>query len=165
MTDLIDTLAGIAAGSALDKARDNRPEARTQAQASYDALFQPKDFGRFSALERFAVAAFVAPFASDMDDGLKVAAKEMKFDGLEQEPRVLLLADYEIPLPGVRSTRVDSSQADSPGKPAAGAASGFWQKLSVSLAGVLGTGAILGITFAFGGFSKSPSAAEATHAG
>jgi len=59
MTDLIDTLAGIAAGSALDKARDNRPEARTQAQASYDALFQPKDFGGFSALERFAVAAFV----------------------------------------------------------------------------------------------------------
>jgi CMD domain protein len=60
MTDVIDTLAGIAPGSALDKARDTRPEARKHAQASYDALFAPKNFGSFSALERFAVAAFVA---------------------------------------------------------------------------------------------------------
>ena len=60
MTDVIDTLAGIAPGSALDKARDNRPEARKHAQASYDALFQPAALGSFSKLERFAVAAFVA---------------------------------------------------------------------------------------------------------
>jgi CMD domain protein len=60
MTDVIDTLAGIKPGSALDKARDNRPEARKHAQASYDALFQPKAFGSFSKLERCAVAAFVA---------------------------------------------------------------------------------------------------------
>jgi CMD domain protein len=60
MTDVIDTLAGIAPGSALDKARDNRPEARKHAQASYDALFEPKDFGSFSLLERCAVATFVA---------------------------------------------------------------------------------------------------------
>ncbi len=60
MTDMIDTLAGIAPGSALDKARDNRPEARKHAQASYDALFKPKDFGSFTLLERCAVAAFVA---------------------------------------------------------------------------------------------------------
>jgi CMD domain protein len=60
MTDVIDQLAGIAPGSALDKARDVRPEARKHAQLSYQALFQPKEFGGFSALERFAVAAFVA---------------------------------------------------------------------------------------------------------
>ena len=60
MTDVIDTLAGIASGSPLDKARNNRPEARKHAQASYDALFQPAAFGSFSKLERFAVAAFVA---------------------------------------------------------------------------------------------------------
>jgi CMD domain protein len=60
MTDVIDILAGIAPGSALDKARANRPEAKKHAQASYDALFTPADFGQFSALERFAVAAFVA---------------------------------------------------------------------------------------------------------
>ena len=60
MSDIIDILAGITPGSALDKARDNRPEARKHAQASYDALFQPKEFGGVSAIERFAVAAFVA---------------------------------------------------------------------------------------------------------
>lgn len=60
MTDVIDTLAGIAPGSALDKARNNRLEARQQAQASYDALFNPKSFGGFSKLERCAIAAFVA---------------------------------------------------------------------------------------------------------
>jgi len=60
MTDVINQLAGIAPGSALDKARDNRPEARKHAQASYDALFTPKDPGTFSLQERFAVAAFVA---------------------------------------------------------------------------------------------------------
>ena len=60
MTDVIDTLAGIAPGSPLDKARNNRLKARQQAQASYDALFNPKSFGSFSKLERCAVAAFAA---------------------------------------------------------------------------------------------------------
>ena len=112
------------------------------------------------AIAALAVAAFVAPFASEAADGLEAVAKEMKFDALKQEPRVLLLSDYEIPLPGVDSSRIDSA-----GEATQGAASGFWQKLSVSLAGILGTAAILGITFAFGGFSKTLSAAEAPHAG
>jgi CMD domain protein len=58
--DTIDQLANITPGSALDKARANRPEAKKHAQASYDALFRSADFRTFSALERFAVAAFVA---------------------------------------------------------------------------------------------------------
>jgi hypothetical protein len=41
MTDVIDTLAGIKAGSALDKARDNRPEARKQAARSSAAPSLP----------------------------------------------------------------------------------------------------------------------------
>jgi CMD domain protein len=60
MTDIIDHLAGISAGSPLDKARDNRREARKYAQASYDALFVPRSFGTFGAVERYAIAAFVA---------------------------------------------------------------------------------------------------------
>ena len=59
-TDIIDKLAGIAPGSRLDKARDNRPEARKHAQASYEALFAPKEPGTFTLQERFAIAAFVA---------------------------------------------------------------------------------------------------------
>jgi CMD domain protein len=60
MTDVIDLLAGVTPGSALDKARNNRLEARKHAQMSYDALFSPKDLGGFPLIERFAVAAFVA---------------------------------------------------------------------------------------------------------
>ena len=117
------------------------------------------------AVAALAVAAFAAPFASEAADGLEAVAKEMKFDGLEQEPRVLLFSGYEVPLPGIGAAPTDSSHISSSGEAAAGAASGFWQKLSVSLAGVLGTAAILAITFVFGGFSKSRFAAEAPHAG
>src|SRR5262249_23958339 len=60
MTDVIDTLAGIAPGSALDKARNNRLEARKHAQASYDALFTPKEIGGLRPVERYGVAAFGA---------------------------------------------------------------------------------------------------------
>jgi CMD domain protein len=58
-TDVIDTLAGIKPGSALDAIRKRRPEARNQAQASYRALFAPEIPGELVATERFAVAAFV----------------------------------------------------------------------------------------------------------
>jgi CMD domain protein len=58
--DVIDTLAGIAAGSRLDTLRTLRPEARKHAQMSYLSLFEPTDPGGVTAAERFAVAAFVA---------------------------------------------------------------------------------------------------------
>lgn len=58
MTDLIDTLVGIAPGSALDAIRAQRPDARTHAQASYDALFAPEDHGGITLAERFAIARF-----------------------------------------------------------------------------------------------------------
>lgn len=60
MTDVIDALAGVAPGSAVDAARTRRQQARTHAQASYDALFRPMDPGGVTLPERFAVAAFVA---------------------------------------------------------------------------------------------------------
>lgn len=59
-SDIIDQLAGIDPGSALDAARHQRPEARRHAQASYDALFTPLAEGGFPVAERRAVAAFVA---------------------------------------------------------------------------------------------------------
>ena len=58
--DIIDTLVGIAPGSALDALRARRPEARTHAQATYRALFAPQAPGGVTAQERFAVGAFVA---------------------------------------------------------------------------------------------------------
>ena len=59
-TDVIDTLAGIGPGSALDAIRNRRLDARNQAQASYRALFAPETAGGITATERFAVAAFVS---------------------------------------------------------------------------------------------------------
>ncbi len=60
MTDIIDLLAGIPPGSALDEARRKRPEARVHAQASHDLLLLPAEPGGFAVAERWAVAAFVA---------------------------------------------------------------------------------------------------------
>ena len=66
-TDVIDMLAGIKAGSALDAIRRRRPEARNQAQASYRALFAPEMPGEVTATERFAVAAFVTGLHGDAE--------------------------------------------------------------------------------------------------
>lgn len=59
-TDVIDALAGVMPGSALDAARARRQVARSHAQASYRALLQPDDPATVSIAERFAVAAYVA---------------------------------------------------------------------------------------------------------
>jgi CMD domain protein len=60
MSDVIDTLVGIAPGSKLDTIRAQRSEARKHAQASYASLFEPRNMGGVTAEERFAVASFVA---------------------------------------------------------------------------------------------------------
>jgi CMD domain protein len=57
--DIIDTLAGIEPGSALDAIRARRLQARDNAQKSYLALFEPIDASDFSLVERAAVALFV----------------------------------------------------------------------------------------------------------
>jgi len=59
-TDIIDLLAGIEPGSSLDAIRGRRLQARENAQKSYLALFEPRDFDDMLAAERCAVAAFVA---------------------------------------------------------------------------------------------------------
>lgn len=57
--DIIDTLAGIEPGSALDAIRARRLQARENAQKSYLSLFEPVDASDVSLVERAAVAAFV----------------------------------------------------------------------------------------------------------
>ncbi|MDR6972968.1 CMD domain protein [Leifsonia shinshuensis] len=56
MTDVIDRLVGIAPGDALDTLRDQRPSARANAQASYDALFHADELAHVAQRERLAVA-------------------------------------------------------------------------------------------------------------
>ena len=65
LTDVIDALAGIRPGSALDAVRNRRPQAREQAEASFRALFEPESFAGVSATERFALAVFVTGLHGD----------------------------------------------------------------------------------------------------
>ena len=58
--DVIDALAGIEPGSALDTLRRRKPITRDNAQASFDALFAPGGSAEMSTAERAVVAAFVA---------------------------------------------------------------------------------------------------------
>lgn len=58
-TDIIDRLVGIEAGSAVDALRLRRGQARDNAQASYDALFDAQDATGVTLSERLAVATFV----------------------------------------------------------------------------------------------------------
>lgn len=63
--DVIDHLVGIEPGSRLDRIRHQRPEARRNAQASYEALFSPRFPGEVTETERLAVAAFVTGLHQD----------------------------------------------------------------------------------------------------
>ncbi|MCP4560424.1 MAG: CMD domain protein [Bosea sp.] len=59
-SDVLDRLAGIATGSALDVIRHERPETRRNIQESYEALFDGGEEAEVTTAERLAVAAFVA---------------------------------------------------------------------------------------------------------
>jgi len=78
--DLIDTLVGIAPGSALDAIRARRPAAREHTQRSYEVLLTPAEPGDMSEAERFAVASYVsgihasAEMAAHYDAGVEARA-------------------------------------------------------------------------------------------
>ncbi|WP_273688339.1 CMD domain protein [Ketogulonicigenium vulgare] len=65
MTDIIDTLAGIPPGGALDQARRARLQSRENAQLSYDLLLHPQEAGDLPLETRRAVALFVAALHGD----------------------------------------------------------------------------------------------------
>lgn len=62
--DIIDLLAGITSGdgrgNALSAIRDQRAQARENAQLSFEALLEPARPGTFTHAERYAVATFTA---------------------------------------------------------------------------------------------------------
>lgn len=94
------------------------------------------------------IAAFIAPFTSEGEDGLEAVAERTHFNALEQPAKALFFSDYEIPLPGVDLTQ------------------GVWQKASVSLAGLFGTACVLGIAWSFGRILHPQApATEAGHGG
>jgi CMD domain protein len=82
VADVIDHLAGLEKGSALDEVRAARREARENAQKSWRALFAPDSAGEASLAERYAIAVFVATLHREVGilafyrDGLAAQAIE-----------------------------------------------------------------------------------------
>lgn len=58
--DVIDHLAGEGDGARIARLRSLRPQARENAQRSYEALLEPADPGSVPLRERYAIAAHVA---------------------------------------------------------------------------------------------------------
>ncbi|MGO3886127.1 MAG: hypothetical protein ACTJHU_07505, partial [Mycetocola sp.] len=56
--DVIDEILAIAPGDRLDAVRAVRPQARENAQRSYEALFEPVDASGVTLAERTVVATF-----------------------------------------------------------------------------------------------------------
>jgi cobalt/nickel transport system permease protein len=95
------------------------------------------------------VCAFLAPFASGYPDGLESVAEKTALDRHFSEPTVLLLADYEIPLPL-------ANWQDIP----------LWRVVSVGLSGILGTIAVAVMAFLMGRtLQTTPMPAGADHGG
>jgi CMD domain protein len=63
-TDVINQLAGIEPGSAVDQVRRQRPETQRYAQGSYLALFEPDDPRGLTRVEREAIGLRVAVLES-----------------------------------------------------------------------------------------------------
>ena len=65
MSDVMDTLAGLAAGSPLAALRRERPDVVKHTQGSDDAIFSPADDGGLTCAERAAAALRVATLLRD----------------------------------------------------------------------------------------------------
>src|SRR5579871_3301331 len=65
MSDIIDTLAGLAPDSPLARLRRERPDVVTHLQGSDDAIFSPADDGGLTRAERAAAALRIAELLRD----------------------------------------------------------------------------------------------------
>lgn len=84
------------------------------------------------AVVSLAVAAFLAPFASAFPDGLEAVAEQGEFLELSEPTKLALLEDYAVPAPVLSWNQT-----------------GWWEIVSVSVAGVGGVGCILLMTWLF----------------
>ena len=82
-TDILDRLAGVVPGSALDALRRERPQTRDNVQASYAALFEAPDETGVTPSERLAVASFVAL----LHGGVPAAAQTTSWSSSERSAR------------------------------------------------------------------------------
>jgi CMD domain protein len=78
--DIIDELAGISPGTALDELRRRRPVTLAQLQASHDALFVPLDDADFTLAERLLVAAFATRLTANDETAAHYADRALAID-------------------------------------------------------------------------------------
>lgn len=94
-----------------------------------------------------AIATFLAPFASEFPDGLEAVAERIGFSELATESSLAMLPDYQIPLPV-------KNWEEAP----------HWQRISVGLAGILGTVVVAGLAFCLGRLMlPRPSVPDVSH--
>lgn len=72
--DLIDSLAGIAAGSAWHALRERREATRRHSELAYRALFHPATAGPAGLAERYAIATYVAGLHGEAEPQAHYAA-------------------------------------------------------------------------------------------
>jgi cobalt/nickel transport system permease protein len=106
-----------------------RPEESTGPGRQFAGVGRTVTAGLLCAL---AVAGFLAPFASPLEDGLEAVGSQTFSPQTEQAATVLALSDYEIPSPV-------AGWNDSP----------VWRRVTVSLAGFLGIAVVLVTAFLF----------------
>ncbi|HEY0981555.1 energy-coupling factor ABC transporter permease [Schlesneria sp.] len=132
-------ITGGIVGFVLSRRPDLVPSSQPESRAGNVGAFAIAGF-----MAALAVAAFVAPFASENPDGLDMVAETTGMDALNVEREALVLDDYAIP-----------------GLEGAG-----WPMLATSLAGVLGTTAVFAIALTLGKAARwnSPAlAADGVH--
>ncbi|WAC66013.1 CMD domain protein [Agrococcus sp. SL85] len=88
--DVIDHLAGVEPGAALDRARRARSDAREHAQQSFLALLEPAEPGGLALADRYAVAAYVALLHDE--EGAPSRAAAFYVELLEDEAEAPLVA-------------------------------------------------------------------------
>lgn len=90
MPDIINLLAGLTEGDPLDRLRDHRPQAKENAQLSFEALLEPEEPGDFSYRDRYVIAAFTAGLAGS------TAGEEFYRDLLRDEDEAASWAIAEL---------------------------------------------------------------------
>ena len=134
--DLVDSLAAIEEGTAIDRLRRRRPVTRDQLQASYDALFEPADDARFARAERLLVAAFATRLTADDATAARYADLAREADA-ERAPLVLAEAASAAapgPFGAYAEAGLRSESTDGPRYDAGAAADRLGDRLAAALA-------------------------------
>lgn len=97
--DVVDVLAGIQAGGALDALRRRRPVTREQLQASHDALFRPIETAGVSVEERLLIAAFATRLTADDETAARYAALAQEADAARAAVVIAEAAAAAVPGP------------------------------------------------------------------